>query len=97
MWEKARRKLEKVSKVKANNKKSSKKRKKKRRVSLSSSSEEIPLDTSGDSFDGDNNDDFCAVYKGYFYTKRGPSVTGFIASNSTNGCTNIAMTIICTK
>ncbi|GFS56232.1 hypothetical protein TNIN_8791 [Trichonephila inaurata madagascariensis] len=32
-----------------------------KRRCLPSSSEEIPLDTSGDSFDEDNNDDFCAV------------------------------------
>ncbi|GFY64360.1 hypothetical protein TNIN_344291 [Trichonephila inaurata madagascariensis] len=45
MWENARRKPEKTGKVKTNNKKPSKKQKKKRRFSLSSSSEEIPLDT----------------------------------------------------
>ncbi|GFY57405.1 hypothetical protein TNIN_4911 [Trichonephila inaurata madagascariensis] len=44
----------------------------KRFVSLSTSSKEIPLDTSDDSFDEDNNDDFCAVYKEYFYSKKGP-------------------------
>ncbi|GFS38632.1 hypothetical protein TNIN_255511 [Trichonephila inaurata madagascariensis] len=48
---KARKRLEKAVKVKTNNKKPSEKQKKKRRVSLPSSNEEIPLDTSGDSFD----------------------------------------------
>ncbi|GFW42371.1 hypothetical protein TNCV_239681 [Trichonephila clavipes] len=62
----------KAGKVKTNNKKPSKKKKKKKRFSLSSSNEGIPLDTSGDSFHDDNNDDFCAVCKGYFYAKKGP-------------------------
>ncbi|GFT42435.1 hypothetical protein TNCV_1787111 [Trichonephila clavipes] len=58
-------------KVKTNNKEPSKKQRKKRRVSWSSSSQEIPLNTSCDSFDeDDNNDDFSAVYKGYFYAKK---------------------------
>ncbi|GFV62583.1 hypothetical protein TNCV_3722821 [Trichonephila clavipes] len=61
MWEKA-------GNIKANNKKPSKR---KRHDSLSSSSEEIPPDTSCGSFDEDNNSDFCAVYKGYFYVKKG--------------------------
>ncbi|GFY38571.1 hypothetical protein TNIN_189211 [Trichonephila inaurata madagascariensis] len=60
--------LEKADKVKANNKKPSKKQKGDVSESLSLIlTEEIPLNTSGDSFDEDNNDDFCAVYKGYFY------------------------------
>ncbi|GFY60390.1 hypothetical protein TNIN_419391 [Trichonephila inaurata madagascariensis] len=63
---------EKAGKAKTNNKKPSNKQEKKRCVRLSSSSEEIPLDTRGDSFDEDNNDNFCAVYKGYFYAKKGP-------------------------
>ncbi|GFU10788.1 hypothetical protein TNCV_2387901 [Trichonephila clavipes] len=57
MREKARGMLEKAGKGKTNNKKPSKKPKKKRRVSLSFSSEEISLDTSGDSFDEYNNCD----------------------------------------
>ncbi|GFX34591.1 hypothetical protein TNCV_3658291 [Trichonephila clavipes] len=59
---------EKAGKVKRNNKNL----RKKRRISLYSSSEELPLGISGDSFDEDNNDDLCAVYKGYFYAKKGP-------------------------
>ncbi|GFV62566.1 transposable element Tc3 transposase [Trichonephila clavipes] len=59
---------EKPGKVKTINKKPLKKR-----VSLSSSSEEIPSDTSGCSFDEDKNDDFCVVYKEYFYANKGPN------------------------
>ncbi|GFX38296.1 hypothetical protein TNCV_3813421 [Trichonephila clavipes] len=92
MREKSRRKLEKAGKFKINNKKPSKKQKKERRVS-----EEIPLDNSGDSFDEDNNNDFFSVYKGYFYAKNVPNVTGFSASNTTNGYTNIAVIVICTE
>ncbi|GFT34959.1 hypothetical protein TNCV_786721 [Trichonephila clavipes] len=55
---------------KINNKKPSKKQVKKRRVSLSSLSEKIPVDTSGDSFDEDNDDGFCTVHTGYFFTKK---------------------------
>ncbi|GFY42649.1 hypothetical protein TNIN_258421 [Trichonephila inaurata madagascariensis] len=71
MREKARGKLEKVGKGKTNNKKPSKKQKNKRRVSLSFSSKEIPLESSRNSFDEDNYDDFYAVCKGYFYAKKG--------------------------
>lgn len=30
----------------------------------------MPLDTSGDSFEEDNNDDYFAVCKGYLYVKK---------------------------
>ncbi|GFX88247.1 transposable element Tc1 transposase [Trichonephila clavipes] len=49
--------------------------------------ERISLDTSGDSFDDDNNDDYCDVYKGIFMLNKVSSVTGFSASNATNDCT----------
>lgn len=63
--------LEKVSKSKTNNEKPSKNNKQKKRwVRLSSWSEEILQVTSGDSFNEDNNDDFYAVYKGYFSAKK---------------------------
>ncbi|GFV27427.1 hypothetical protein TNCV_3796211 [Trichonephila clavipes] len=86
---------EKAGMVNTNNKEPSKKQKKE--TCLSSSSEEIPLDTSDDSFDKDSNDDFCVVYKEYFYAKKMSRVTGFSTSNATNGCTKIAMMIICTE
>ncbi|GFW85885.1 hypothetical protein TNCV_1623291 [Trichonephila clavipes] len=57
---------EEASKVKINNNKPLKKPNKDIPI------EEIPLDTSDDSFDDGNNDNFCAVYKGYFYVKKGP-------------------------
>ncbi|GFY48019.1 hypothetical protein TNIN_206351 [Trichonephila inaurata madagascariensis] len=41
-----------------------------KKKNVRSSKRRNSLDTSGDSFDEDNNDDFCAVYKGYFYTKK---------------------------
>ncbi|GFV00732.1 uncharacterized protein TNCV_1385511 [Trichonephila clavipes] len=53
-------------------KKPSKNQEKETCQSLSSSSEEIHLDPSGDSFDEDNNDDFCAECKRYFYAKKDP-------------------------
>jgi hypothetical protein len=71
MREKPREKQEKAGKGKRTKKKPSKHQKKKRRVSWSSSSEEIPLDISGDSFDENNDDDFCTVCKRYFYAKKG--------------------------
>ncbi|GFY37862.1 hypothetical protein TNIN_396691 [Trichonephila inaurata madagascariensis] len=63
---------EKAGKVETNNKKPSKKQKKEMCQSLSSLSEDIPLDTSEDSFDEDNNNDFCAVYKANFHAKKCP-------------------------
>ncbi|GFT36770.1 hypothetical protein TNCV_2755761 [Trichonephila clavipes] len=72
MREKVRRKIEKAGNVNINKKKPSERQKKKRRVSLPSSIEEIPLDTTGDNVDEDNNDDFCAVYKEYILGQKGP-------------------------
>ncbi|GFY61558.1 hypothetical protein TNIN_78871 [Trichonephila inaurata madagascariensis] len=88
---------EKVGNVKTNNKKPSKKQKKETRQSLSSSSEEISLDTSGDSFDKVTNDDFYAVGKCTVMLQQIPSVTQFRASNATNGYMKVAMIIICTE
>ncbi|GFY46419.1 hypothetical protein TNIN_380421 [Trichonephila inaurata madagascariensis] len=94
LWGKSPQKAKKTDKAKTNDKKPSKKQKKKICVSLSSSSEKIPLDTSGDSFDVDNNDYFCVAHKEYFYAKKNiPSVTEFSGSNATM---KIEMIIICT-
>ncbi|GFX72653.1 hypothetical protein TNCV_4062491 [Trichonephila clavipes] len=73
MRKKARRKLEKEGKVKKTITRNLRRNRRKRDMSVSHpQAKEIPLDTSGDSFDEDNNNNFCAVYKGYFYAKKGP-------------------------
>ncbi|GFS58930.1 hypothetical protein TNIN_341141 [Trichonephila inaurata madagascariensis] len=52
------------------------------------------VDTSGNSFDEDNSDEFVLCVKGPFMLKKAPNVTGLWTSNATNGCKN-AMIIIC--
>ncbi|GFY43682.1 hypothetical protein TNIN_4771 [Trichonephila inaurata madagascariensis] len=62
---------EKVGNIKTNSKKPSKKQKKETRQFVFLSGE-TPLDSIGESFDEDNNDDLRDVYKEYFYDKKGP-------------------------